>query len=163
MSTCYLHTIFLIRSVFYCVSLWSPYHILIRSVFYCVSFNQPDAMLCYFSTFLRHASLLGYLDFMAFLPVGAGHNYRGDSAWVALLYRARFRFAKPRSAHIALQKKQIIFWSASGDGLREPKQQCTSGLALPLYQMRAPIIRAKKQKILDILSIRNSAPKEKNK
>ena len=95
-----------------------------------------------------HAVRLGYLIFRLFCWLGAGHNYRGDSAWVALLCRARSRFAKPRSAHIAHQKGKNSFSCASGDGLREPKQQCTSGLALPLYQMRAPIIRAKKAKNL---------------
>ncbi|PWL69991.1 MAG: hypothetical protein DBY27_04785 [Clostridiaceae bacterium] len=76
------------------------------------------------------------------------------------MFGTRSRFAKPRSAHIALQKANI-FAAQVATVFEIPKQQCTSGLALPLYQMRAPIIRAKKSKILDILTGQNSAPKVK--
>ena len=85
-----------------------------------------------------HVVRLGYLIFRFFCWLGAGHNYRGDSAWVALLFGTRSRFAKPRSAHIALQKSKSFFAAQVATGLEIPRQQCTSARPCPYIRWERP-------------------------
>ena len=106
--------------------------------------------------------LIRISDFLSFFCwLGAGHNYRGDSAWVALLCGARSRFAKPRNAHIALQKANTLFATQVATGLESPNSNVHQDWPCPYIRWERPKSEQKKQKILDILSNRNSAPKGK--
>ena len=68
--------------------------------------------------------------FKLFCLLGAGHNYRGDSVWVALLFGTRFRFAKPRNAHVALQKANTFLQCKWRRSLRFPNSNVhQTGLA----------------------------------
>jgi len=48
-----------------------------------------------------------------------------------LLFGTRSRFAKPRSAHIALQKANALFATQVATAFEIPKQQCTSARPCP--------------------------------
>jgi hypothetical protein len=79
-----------------------------------------------------------------------------------LLFGTRFRFAKPRSAHIALQKANTLFAVLCGDGLRDSQtaMYIRTGLA-PISDESAHNQGKKEKNLKNSYQVKQCSKKEK--